>query len=171
MLARRISSQPGPYVFPSPTNPQQHRGPTWREHGEVLEASVLLFVPYDWRHTFASRAAFDGMPLPVLAAILGHANLRSVSMLRRSGLNNFGGAGGPVRSRNFFRIFAGYPNREQAKITQICPTLMKFLDGTQMTDSKRKYLILYWRRGSGSNRRIRVLQTLALPLGYRAVKG
>jgi hypothetical protein len=25
-----------------------------------------------------------------------------------------------------------------------------------------------WRRGSGSNRRIRVLQTLALPLGYRA---
>ena len=26
----------------------------------------------------------------------------------------------------------------------------------------------YWRRGSESNRRIRVLQTLALPLGYRA---
>ena len=25
-----------------------------------------------------------------------------------------------------------------------------------------------WRRESGSNRRIRVLQTLALPLGYRA---
>ena len=25
-----------------------------------------------------------------------------------------------------------------------------------------------WRRGSESNRRIRVLQTLALPLGYRA---
>jgi hypothetical protein len=27
-----------------------------------------------------------------------------------------------------------------------------------------------WRRGSGSNRRIRVLQTLALPLGYRAAE-
>ena len=26
-----------------------------------------------------------------------------------------------------------------------------------------------WRRGSESNRRIKVLQTLALPLGYRAV--
>jgi hypothetical protein len=25
-----------------------------------------------------------------------------------------------------------------------------------------------WRRGSGSNRRIKVLQTFALPLGYRA---
>src|SRR5580698_372700 len=28
---------------------------------------------------------------------------------------------------------------------------------------------LGWRCGSGSNRRIRVLQTLALPLGYRTV--
>jgi hypothetical protein len=26
-----------------------------------------------------------------------------------------------------------------------------------------------WRCGSGSNRRIRVLQTLALPLGYRTI--
>ena len=34
-----------------------------------------------------------------------------------------------------------------------------------------KYLILLakcWRRGAGSNRRIKVLQTSALPLGYRA---
>jgi hypothetical protein len=30
------------------------------------------------------------------------------------------------------------------------------------------YLLLSWRRGSGSNRRIKVLQTFALPLGYRA---
>ena len=27
-----------------------------------------------------------------------------------------------------------------------------------------------WRRGSGSNRRIKVLQTFALPLGYRALQ-
>ena len=33
---------------------------------------------------------------------------------------------------------------------------------------KSKLLRRKWRRGSGSNRRIRVLQTLALPLGYRA---
>ena len=32
-------------------------------------------------------------------------------------------------------------------------------------------LILLWRRGSGSNRRIKVLQTFALPLGYRADQG
>ncbi len=29
---------------------------------------------------------------------------------------------------------------------------------------------MFWRRGSESNRRMRVLQTLALPLGYRAVR-
>ena len=30
--------------------------------------------------------------------------------------------------------------------------------------------VFSWRRGSGSNRRIKVLQTFALPLGYRAVR-
>ena len=32
-------------------------------------------------------------------------------------------------------------------------------------------LLICWRRGSGSNRRIKVLQTSPLPLGYRASKG
>jgi hypothetical protein len=78
ILKRRLSSQIGPFVFPSPGNPQAHRCPTWRVHAEVLAACGLLFVPYDFRHTFATRAAADGMPMPVLAAALGHANLRSV---------------------------------------------------------------------------------------------
>jgi integrase len=33
---------------------------------------------YDFRHTFATRAAEAGMPVASLAAILGHADLRSV---------------------------------------------------------------------------------------------
>jgi integrase len=77
ILARR-NSEPGPFVFPSPRNPQKHRGPTWRVHYRVLEACGLAFVPYDFRHTFATCAGADGMALPVLAATLGHANLRSV---------------------------------------------------------------------------------------------
>jgi integrase len=36
------------------------------------------FVVYDFRHTFATRAAEAGMPIATLAAILGHADLRSV---------------------------------------------------------------------------------------------
>ena len=39
---------------------------------------ACVFVPNDLRHTAATRWATDGMPLPVLAATLGHANLRSV---------------------------------------------------------------------------------------------
>jgi integrase len=52
-------------------------------HGDVLEACkekgrVIPFVPYDMRHTFATRVAQDGMPLPTLASILGHSSLRQV---------------------------------------------------------------------------------------------
>ena len=38
----------------------------------------------------------------------------------------------------------------------------------QLLDFIGNTLRKYWRRGSGSNRRIKVLQTFALPLGYRA---
>ena len=45
---------------------------------EFAEVSRLAFVIYDLRHTFATRAAQSGMPVATLAAILGHADLRSV---------------------------------------------------------------------------------------------
>jgi site-specific recombinase XerD len=45
---------------------------------EFKEASRVAFVIYDFRHTFATRAAEAGMPVATLAAILGHADLRSV---------------------------------------------------------------------------------------------
>ena len=40
---------------------------------------------------------------------------------------------------------------------------------TEMTLEISRLRLSCWRRGSESNRRIRVLQTLALPLGYRAL--
>jgi integrase len=45
---------------------------------KFIEASRLAFVIYDFRHTFATRAAESGMFLATLAAILGHADLRSI---------------------------------------------------------------------------------------------
>jgi hypothetical protein len=49
-----------------------------RLHAAVLKRAQVAFVPYDFRHTFATRAIERGMDLPTLAAIMGHANLRSI---------------------------------------------------------------------------------------------
>jgi integrase len=45
---------------------------------DFRETSRFGFVIYDFRQTFATRAAESGMPVVTLAAILGHADLRSV---------------------------------------------------------------------------------------------
>lgn len=45
---------------------------------EFCEESRVAFVIYDFRHTFATRAAESGMPVATLARILGHGDLRSV---------------------------------------------------------------------------------------------
>jgi len=39
---------------------------------------VIDFVPYDFRHTFATRIAENGVDLPTLAALLGHDGIRCV---------------------------------------------------------------------------------------------
>ena len=51
-----------------------------RAHEQALRLSGLTprFVVYDLRHTWATRAVERGVELPKIAAILGHANLRSV---------------------------------------------------------------------------------------------
>jgi integrase len=77
ILARRMQS-PGKWIFPS-SNPADHIGQHQRLHAAVLKRSGLACVPYDFRHTFATHAANEeGVPLPILASIMGHANLRSI---------------------------------------------------------------------------------------------
>lgn len=123
ILARRSSST-GRFVFPSPRDPQRHRGPTWRVHSEVMAAQSgrvgsMEFVPYDLRHTFATRAVLDGMPLPVLAATLGHANLKSIEKYIHVKAENIDAEMLRIEVLRAGRILAGFlppdasPNGEQ----------------------------------------------------------
>lgn len=79
--ARRIlESQPqteSPYVFPSSSNPARPCSdnlPLWykvRRQAGIEDARL-----HDLRHTFASQAALQGVPLPVVARLLGHRQVR-----------------------------------------------------------------------------------------------
>ncbi len=79
--ARRIlERQPrteSSYVFPSPRDPSRPRGrilPLWeRVRREVGIEDVRL---HDLRHTHASHAVMNGVPVPVVSRMLGHSNTR-----------------------------------------------------------------------------------------------
>ena len=61
------------YVFPAPTNlnrPLSHHLPLWRS--VRTEAGIEDVRIHDLRHTFASHAVLQGIPLPVVSRLLGH---------------------------------------------------------------------------------------------------
>ena len=77
----RQSRTGSPFVFPSPRDPGRPLGsdlPLWRRVRR--EAGLEDVRLHDLRHTFASQAVLHGVPLPVVAQLLGH---RSVSMTMR----------------------------------------------------------------------------------------
>jgi integrase len=85
IFARRLST-PGVWVFPSSKNDgprttllkahvRATRGKK-NKRGEYEGGSGIVCRLYDMRHTFATRFALAGGSLPVLAKILGHADLR-----------------------------------------------------------------------------------------------
>ena len=65
------------FVFPSPLDPERHRGstlPLWyRVRSEAGIDDVRL---HDLRHTMASHAVMSGVPVPVVSRLLGHSNVR-----------------------------------------------------------------------------------------------
>ena len=79
--ARRIvESQPSsdsPFVFPSPFDPARPRSrdlALWyrvRRNAGIEDCRL-----HDLRHTHASQAAMNGVPLPIISRLLGHSNAR-----------------------------------------------------------------------------------------------
>jgi len=74
ILARRLE-RPGKWVFPSDRKQGRHLTKLNNSHDEVCREAGVSFVPYDLRHTFATRLAESGCDLASLAAILGHSGL------------------------------------------------------------------------------------------------
>ena len=63
------------YVFPSPLDPGRplsHRLPLW--YRVRREAGIEDVRLHDLRHTYASHAVLQGVPLPVVSRLLGHKN-------------------------------------------------------------------------------------------------
>ena len=74
-----IERQPrsgSPWVFPSPMNPARTRFDLslWKKVRKL--AGIEDVRLHDLRHTFASQAAMQGIPLPVVARLLGHAQVQ-----------------------------------------------------------------------------------------------
>ena len=79
--ARRIiERQPrgqSAFVFPSlcnPERPYRPHLPLW--HRVRMEAGIEDVRLHDLRHTIASHAVMNGVPVPVVARLLGHSNVR-----------------------------------------------------------------------------------------------
>ena len=79
--ARRIlERQPreeSPFVFPSPRDPSRPRCSELRLWRQVRkEAGIEDVRLHDLRHTHASHAVMNGVPVPVVSRLLGHSNTR-----------------------------------------------------------------------------------------------
>ena len=77
IVERRLRQGNGPWVFPSPRDPSRPRCrglPLW--YRVRKEAGIEDVRLHDLRHTVASQAVLNGVPLPVTARLLGHSNVR-----------------------------------------------------------------------------------------------
>ena len=65
------------FVFPSPLDPSRPRSPDltiwYRVRRKARIEDVRL---HDLRHTHASHAVMNGVPVPVVSRLLGHSNVR-----------------------------------------------------------------------------------------------
>jgi integrase len=70
---------PGPWLFPSERYQGNHITKLTNSHDRACRVAGVSFVLYDLRHTFGTRQATELKTDPfTLAAIMGHANLRTI---------------------------------------------------------------------------------------------
>ncbi len=66
-----------PFVFPSPLDPARPRYPELRFWYRIRrEAGIEDVRLHDLRHTMASHAVMNGVPVPVVSRLLGHSNVQ-----------------------------------------------------------------------------------------------
>lgn len=82
-ILKSLMQGDSPWVFPSRRRHGKRIGRINSAHDSVVADAAkagihISFVPYDLRHTFATRAAECDVDLATLAALLGHDSIRSV---------------------------------------------------------------------------------------------
>ena len=76
-ILERQTRDGSPFVFPSPLDPSRPRSPDLRLWYRVRrEAGIEDVRLHDLCHTHASHAVMNGVPVPVVARLLGHSNVR-----------------------------------------------------------------------------------------------
>ena len=76
IVERRMAEGTGTWVFPSvrdPSRPRSREPFLW--YRVRREAGIEDVRLHDLRHTVASQAAMNGVPLPVVARLLGHSDI------------------------------------------------------------------------------------------------
>ena len=76
IIEGQLAMASGEFVFPSPIDPARPISddlPLWYE--VRLEAGLEDVRLHDLRHTYASQAVMQGIPLPVVARLLGHSQV------------------------------------------------------------------------------------------------
>jgi integrase len=78
ILSGRLKTE-GPWLFPSERYPGNHITKLNNSHDRACREAAVSFVLYDLRHTFGTRQGTELKTDPfTLAAIMGHANLRTI---------------------------------------------------------------------------------------------